>query len=43
MHQWSAHLEIGLVPLAIPYRIAASPLWLLAAQAASCAATAIPL
>lgn len=42
-HQWSAHLEIGLVWLALPYRLAPSPLWLLAAQAAACAAAALPV
>jgi uncharacterized membrane protein len=43
MHQWSAHLELGLLPLAIPYRVVASPLWLLALQSVLCAATALPL
>lgn len=43
MHQWSAHLEVGLLPVGILYRIAPTPLWLLAIQAAACAATAAPV
>lgn len=43
IHQWSAHLEVGLLPLAVFYRVAPSPLWLFALQAAACAATAIPV
>lgn len=43
MHQWSAHLEIGLLPVGILYWIAPTPLWLFALQAAACAATAVPV
>ncbi len=43
LHQWSAHLEIGLLPVGILYRIAPTPLWLFALQAAACAATAVPV
>ena len=33
MHQWSAHLELGLWVLWLPYRVWASPFWLFALQA----------
>ena len=42
-HQWSNHLEIGLTWLAIPYRVYATPLWLLAAQTLAVAAAAFPI
>ncbi len=32
MHQWSAHLEVGLMVLWAPYRVWASPFWLFALQ-----------
>ena len=43
VHQWSNHLEIGLAWLAIPYRIYATPEWLLAAQTLAVAAAAFPI
>lgn len=43
MHQWSAHLEVGLLPVGLLYRLAPTPLWLFALQAAACAATAVPV
>ena len=43
IHQWSAHLEVGLLPLGVFYRVAPTPLWLFALQAASCAAAAVPV
>jgi uncharacterized membrane protein len=42
-HQWSTHLELGLVPLVPLYRIAPSPAWLWLAEAAACGAAALPL
>lgn len=42
-HQYSTHLEIGLAPIAILYRIAPTPVWLFAIQAVTVAATAIPI
>lgn len=41
MHQWSAHLELGLLPLWLPYRIVATPLWLFALQSGACALAAV--
>ncbi len=43
VHQWSNHLELGLVWLGIPYRIHATPVWLLGAQTLAVAAAAFPL
>jgi uncharacterized membrane protein len=43
VHQWSNHLEIGLVWLGIPYRIYATPVWLLGAQTLAVAAAAFPI
>jgi uncharacterized membrane protein len=43
VHQWSNHLEIGLVWLGIPYRVVATPVWLLAAQTLAVAAAAFPI
>ena len=43
VHQWSNHLEIGLVWLGIPYLIHASPLWLLVTQTLAVAAAAFPI
>ena len=37
IHQWSAHLEVGLLPLWLPYRLYPSVVWLFALQAACCA------
>ena len=42
-HQWSNHLEVGLVWLGIPYRIYATPVWLLAAQTLAVAGAAFPI
>lgn len=41
MHQWSAHLEVGLLPVGLLYRLAPTPAWLFALQAASSAGTAV--
>lgn len=43
VHQWSNHLEIGLVWLGIPYRVLATPVWLLGAQTLAVAAAAFPI
>jgi uncharacterized membrane protein len=43
VHQWSNHLELGLVWLGIPYRLYATPIWLLAAQTLAVAAAAFPI
>jgi uncharacterized membrane protein len=43
VHQWSNHLEIGLLWLWLPFRIAPSPVWLFLIQQISCAAAALPL
>lgn len=43
MHQWSAHLEVGLLPVGLLYRLYPTPLWLFALQAAACAAAAVPI
>jgi uncharacterized membrane protein len=43
IHQWSAHLEVGLLPVGLLYRAAPTPLWLFALQATACAATAVPV
>ena len=43
VHQWSNHLELGLVWLGIPYRIQATPVWLLGAQTLAVAAAAFPI
>ncbi len=43
VHQWSNHLELGLAWLGIPYRIVATPIWLLAAQALAVAGAAFPI
>jgi uncharacterized membrane protein len=43
VHQWSNHLEVGLVWLWLPYRIAPSPIWLFLLQQISCAAAALPV
>jgi hypothetical protein len=42
-HQWSNHLEIGLLWLWLPFRLAPSPIWLLLVQQVSCAAAALPI
>ena len=42
-HSWSSHLEIGLLPIGLLYRLAPSPLWLFALQALGCAACAVPI
>lgn len=42
-HSWSSHLEIGLLPIGLLYRLAPSPLWLFALQALGCAACAAPI
>ena len=41
IHQWSAHLEVGLLPLWLPYRLHPSVVWLFLLQAGSCAASGI--
>ena len=43
VHQWSNHLELGLVWLGIPYRLYATPVWLLVAQTLAVAAAAFPI
>jgi uncharacterized membrane protein len=43
VHQWSNHLELGLVWLWLPYRLAPSPIWLFLVQQISCAAAALPI
>ncbi|MEP7124767.1 MAG: DUF2079 domain-containing protein [Byssovorax sp.] len=43
VHQWSNHLEIGLAWLAIPYRVYATPVWLLLAQTLAVAGAAFPI
>jgi uncharacterized membrane protein len=43
VHQWSNHLELGLVWLGIPYLLHASPLWLLVTQTLAVAAAAFPI
>src|SRR5262245_9081767 len=43
IHQWGNHLELGLLVMWLPYRVAASPLWMFALQSAACAAAAIPI
>jgi uncharacterized membrane protein len=43
MHQWSGHLEVGLLPVGLLYRVAPTPLWLFGLQAAACALTAVPV
>lgn len=43
VHQWSNHVELGLSWLAIPYRVHATPVWLLAAQTLAVAAAAFPI
>jgi uncharacterized membrane protein len=42
-HSWSSHLEVGLLPIALLYAVAPTPLWLFAIQAAGCAACALPV
>ncbi len=42
-HQWSTHLELGLVPLVPFYRLYPSPAWLWLAESLTCAAAVIPL
>ena len=42
-HQWSAHPEVGLAWLAIPFRYLPSPHWLFALQAVACALAAVPV
>ena len=42
-HQWSTHLELGLVPLVPLYRIFPTPAWLWLAEGAACGAAALPL
>ncbi len=41
IHQWSAHLEVGLLPLWLPYRLHPSVVWLFLLQAGACAASGI--
>jgi uncharacterized membrane protein len=43
VHQWSNHLELGLAWLAIPYRLYATPVWLLIAQTLAVAGAAFPI
>jgi len=43
VHQWSNHLELGLVWLGIPYLLYASPVWLLITQTLAVAAAAFPI
>ena len=42
-HQWSTHLELGLLPLVPLYRIAPSPAWLWLAEGAACGAAVLPI
>jgi uncharacterized membrane protein len=42
-HQWSTHLELGLVPLVPLYRIVPSPAWLWLAEGVTCGAAALPI
>ncbi len=43
VHQWSNHIEVGLVWLGIPYLLYASPVWLLVTQTLAVAAAAFPI
>ena len=43
MHQWSAHLEVGLLGLWVPYRVWASPFWLFVLQGAASAGAGLVL
>jgi len=43
LHQWSLHIELALLPVGALYRIAPTPLWLFALQAAACAGTGLPV
>jgi uncharacterized membrane protein len=42
-HQWSTHLELGLVPLVPLYRLAPSPAWLWLAEGLTCGAAVLPI
>lgn len=42
-HQWSTHLELGLLPLVPLYRILPTPAWLWLAEGAACGAAALPI
>ena len=42
-HQWSNHLEVGLLWLWLPFRYVPSPVWLFLLQQISCAACALPI
>jgi uncharacterized membrane protein len=43
VHQWSNHVEVGLLWLWLPYNIAPSPIWLFLVQQISAAAAALPV
>lgn len=42
-HQWSTHLELGLLPLVPLYRLHPSPAWLWLAEGLACGAAALPV
>jgi len=42
-HQWSTHLELGLLPLVPLYRIFPTPAWLWIAEGLACGAAALPI
>jgi uncharacterized membrane protein len=42
-HQWSTHLELGLLPLVALYRVTPSPAWLWLAEGVTCGAAALPV
>lgn len=43
IHQWSTHVELGLLWLVLPYRFHTSPVWLFLTQSVSLAAAALPV
>jgi uncharacterized membrane protein len=42
-HQWSTHLELGLLPLVPLYRVAPSPAWLWLTEGLACGAAVLPI
>jgi uncharacterized membrane protein len=43
IHQWSTHIELGLLWLVVPYRLHTSPIWLFLTQSLACALAALPI
>jgi hypothetical protein len=43
IHQWSTHVELGLLWLVLPYRFHTSPIWLFLTQNICCAVAALPV